>query len=165
MAALFSPFYPRNLPRSCGGLAASDGAPPDFCEQTEAFTWLHSRIMNFSQYKPIVSDLEVVCETTFGVQSHRIASHWGVRQRPSFLRQHADGLHVVRSFVHTLVQQIHARRSATKRSVGHRPHEASAVVDSEDICNGWRTVTWRPSAIGDQSGLDLDGGDVLGNDN
>ena len=26
-------------------------------------------------------------------------------------------------------------------------------------------ATWRPSPIGDQSGLDLDGGDVLANDN
>ena len=52
MAVLFSPFYSRNLPRSCGGLAGSDGALPDFCEQTEAVTSLHRRLMNFSSYKP-----------------------------------------------------------------------------------------------------------------
>ena len=42
----------RNLPRNCGGLAASDCAPPDFCEQTEAVTWLRIGLMNFSPYKP-----------------------------------------------------------------------------------------------------------------
>ena len=52
MAVLFSPFYPRNLPRSCGGLGGSDGALPDFCEQTEAVTWLHIGLMNFSPCKP-----------------------------------------------------------------------------------------------------------------
>ena len=43
---------PRTLPGNCGGLAASDGAPPGFCEQTEAVTWLHVGLMNFSLYKP-----------------------------------------------------------------------------------------------------------------
>ena len=41
---------PRNLPRSCGRLAASDCAPPDFCVQTEAVTWLHIGLMNCIPY-------------------------------------------------------------------------------------------------------------------
>ena len=119
---------PRNLPRNCEGLAASDSAPPDFCEQTEAVTWLRFGLMNFSPYKPSFSDIEVVCETTCGLLCHRTASDWEVRQRPSFLRQYADGL--VWSSVHTLVLRIPARRSATKRSVGHKRRGASAVLDS-----------------------------------
>ena len=43
---------PRNLPRTCGGLAASDCAQPDFDEKTEAVTWLHIGLMNFGPYKP-----------------------------------------------------------------------------------------------------------------
>ena len=58
---------PRNLPWNCGGLAASDCAPPDSCEQTEAVTWLHMGLMNFSPKKNILSDLEVVCETSCGL--------------------------------------------------------------------------------------------------
>ena len=72
---------------------------------------------------------------------------------------------MVWSFVHTSVQQIHAGRSATKRSVSGLTKpvpfwtvRTSRVEDEEE-------ATWRPSPIGDQSGLDLDGGDVLGNDN
>ena len=39
---------PRNLPRSGGGLAASNCAPPCSCEQTEAVTCLHMGLMNIS---------------------------------------------------------------------------------------------------------------------
>ena len=49
---------PRNLPRSCGG-TGGHCAPPDFCEQTEAVTWLHSGLMNFSPYEPSCQMLDV----------------------------------------------------------------------------------------------------------
>ena len=43
---------PKKSAKELWRTGGSDGALPDFCEQTEAVTWLHSRLMNFSPYKP-----------------------------------------------------------------------------------------------------------------
>ena len=46
-SAVVLALLPRKLPMSCGGLAASDCAPRDFCEQTEVVMWLHIGLTNF----------------------------------------------------------------------------------------------------------------------
>ena len=79
----------------------SDCAPPDCCEETGAVTWLHILLTKLEPVSTILSDLELVCETTCHLQSHRIASDWEVRQPPSLIRQYADGWPVVWSFVCT----------------------------------------------------------------
>ena len=59
MAVLSSPFHPEIKQGAVEGLAGTDCAPPDFCEQTEAVTWLHIGHMNFIPSEPSCQMLEV----------------------------------------------------------------------------------------------------------